>query len=315
MKRVWGNGLTGLMLLVGVAAASGGTPACVHDDSTIFVSDVLAPQFVTAGMACTFTADPTQPTLGQGTLDTALSPEYTAEFLVGNQIVPAGNPNQPQTETSFVTIKGAVVRIVDSGGNQLNHLHSQRGRHDPALLGDHSGLRVARGHDHRQRHGGGPREHDRRDEPQREPSGRLVRQVLREHPGRRLRRVQRVRLPRQCLPTAASSASPPPRTICWRAWSPSRTARSPELRRPARRPPCRVFPGKTSRSIARRACGTRPATLRRRARRSSLRTRGAVADPALRHGSAADAAACAGVAAVLALGAHRAPPIPRPARA
>lgn len=119
MKRVWGNGLTGLMLLVGVAAASGGTPACVHDDSTIFVSDVLAPQFVTAGMACTFTADPTQPTLGQGTLDTALSPEYTAEFLVGNQIVPAGNPNQPQTETSFVTIKGAVIRIVDSGGNQL----------------------------------------------------------------------------------------------------------------------------------------------------------------------------------------------------
>jgi hypothetical protein len=120
MKRVWGNGLTGLMLLVGVAAASGGTPACVHDDSTIFVSDVLAPQFVTAGMACTFTADPTQPTLGQGALDVALASEYTAEFLVGNQIVPAGNPNQPQTETSFVTIKGAVIRIVDSSGDQLN---------------------------------------------------------------------------------------------------------------------------------------------------------------------------------------------------
>jgi hypothetical protein len=119
MKRVWGNGLSGLMLLAGVAAASGGTPACVHDDSTIFVSNVLAPQFVTAGMACTFTADPTQPTLGQGTLDVGLSPEYTAEFLVGNQIVPAGNPNQPQTETSFVTIKGAVIRIVDSTGDQL----------------------------------------------------------------------------------------------------------------------------------------------------------------------------------------------------
>jgi hypothetical protein len=120
MKRVWGNGLSGLMLLVGVAAASGGTPACVHDDSTIFVSNVLAPQFVTAGMACTFTADPTQPTLPQGIRDVALAPEYTAEFLVGNQIVPAGNPNQPQTETSFVTIKGAVVRIVDSAGDQLN---------------------------------------------------------------------------------------------------------------------------------------------------------------------------------------------------
>jgi hypothetical protein len=119
MKRVWGNGLTGLMLLAGVAVASTAGPACVHDDSTIFVSDVLAPQYVTAGMACVFTADPTQPILSAGVLDASLSPEYSAVFLVGNQIVPRGDPTQPQTETSFVTIEGAVVRIVDSSGNQL----------------------------------------------------------------------------------------------------------------------------------------------------------------------------------------------------
>jgi hypothetical protein len=120
MKRVWGHGLTGLVLLVGVAGVSAGGPACVHDDSTIFVSDVLAPQYVTAGMACVFTADPTQPVLGEGTLDAVLATQYTAVFLVGNQIVPRGDPNQPQTETSFVTLEGAVVRIVDSTGTQLN---------------------------------------------------------------------------------------------------------------------------------------------------------------------------------------------------
>ncbi len=117
MKRVWGHVLTGLVL---VAAASAAVPACVHDDSTIFVSDVLAPQYVTAGMACSFTADPTQPIIASGVLDVGLTLNYTAVFLVGNQIVPRGDPNQPQTETSFVTLEGAVVRIVDSNGNQLN---------------------------------------------------------------------------------------------------------------------------------------------------------------------------------------------------
>jgi hypothetical protein len=119
MKRVWGHVLTGLVVLAGVGATSATTPGCVHDDSTIFVSDVLAPQYVSAGMVCTFTADPTQPILSAGTLDVGLSGTYLADFLVGNQIVPRGDPNQPQTETSYVTLAGAVVRIVDSNGNQI----------------------------------------------------------------------------------------------------------------------------------------------------------------------------------------------------
>jgi hypothetical protein len=122
MKRVWvwGHVLTGVSLLSGVVVVGGIASACVHDDSTIFISQVLAPQLVTPGMACTFTADPTQPSLSSGFLDADLSPTYTPVFLVGNQIVPRGNPNQPDTESSFVRIDGAVVRILDSSGNQLN---------------------------------------------------------------------------------------------------------------------------------------------------------------------------------------------------
>ncbi|HEX4445244.1 MAG TPA: hypothetical protein VH044_00850, partial [Polyangiaceae bacterium] len=122
MKRVWvwGHVLTGVSLLSGVVVAGAIASACVHDDSTIFVSQVLAPPLVTAGMACTFTADPTQPSLSSGVLDADLSSTYSPEFLVGNQIVPRGNPNQPDTETSIVTIQGAVVRILDSSGKQLN---------------------------------------------------------------------------------------------------------------------------------------------------------------------------------------------------
>jgi len=135
MKRVWGHVLSGVTLVAGIAAAGGIIPACVHDDSTIFVSDVLAPQFVTQGMACTFTADPTQPSLGRGVMDAALTAEYTAMFLVGNQLVPRGNPNQPNTETSFVTLQGAVVRIVDSNGNQLNTFTDRVGGSIPPSSG------------------------------------------------------------------------------------------------------------------------------------------------------------------------------------
>jgi hypothetical protein len=119
MKRVWGHVSTGV-LLVGGAVIAAPFPACVHDNSTLFIYNVLAPQFVTAGMTCTFTADPTQPVISAGLLDSSLAAEYAPVFLVGNQIVPRGDPTQPHTETSFITIEGAVVTITDSNGNQLN---------------------------------------------------------------------------------------------------------------------------------------------------------------------------------------------------
>ncbi len=113
MKRVWGHVFSGLTLLAAV------TTSCVHDDSTVFVSQVLAPQLVSPGTVCVYTADPTQPHITSGVLDAALRVNYTAEFLLANQVVPRGDPTQPQTETSFVKIKGAVVTINDSQGNQL----------------------------------------------------------------------------------------------------------------------------------------------------------------------------------------------------
>ncbi len=120
MKRVWKHVLNGAAMLSGMAVVGSVGSACVHDDSTIFISMVLAAPQVTPGMTCLFTADPTQPHITFGALDADLSQSYSAVFLVGNQIVPRGDPNQPQTETSYVTIDGAVVRILDSSGNQVN---------------------------------------------------------------------------------------------------------------------------------------------------------------------------------------------------
>ncbi len=116
MKRIWGFVLGGV-----VSTCIGGIllPACAHDDSTIFVQSVLAPQLVAPGTGCAYTNDPTQPALDEGLLDIAIRGSYSAAFLLANQLVPRGDPSAPQTETSFVDIKGAVVRITDAASGML----------------------------------------------------------------------------------------------------------------------------------------------------------------------------------------------------
>lgn len=116
MKRVWGHVIAGAALAgLGVATIS----ACAHDNSTLFIRDVLAQQLVTNGQQCLYTADPTQPYITNGVLDIDFLDAYTATFLVGNQAVPVGNPSTPNTETSRITLQGGIVRITDSAGNQL----------------------------------------------------------------------------------------------------------------------------------------------------------------------------------------------------
>ena len=116
MKRIWGFVLGGV-----ISTCIGGVllPACAHDDSTLFVQSVLAPQLVAPGTGCGYTNDPTQPAIDKGTLDIALRSSYSAAFLLGNQLVPRGDPGAPQTETSYINIKGAVVRITDAATGAL----------------------------------------------------------------------------------------------------------------------------------------------------------------------------------------------------
>ena len=118
MKRVWGNVLSAASLLAGAAVVFS---ACVHDDSTLFVREVMAPPSSgsTGGALCTYTPDPTLPYLSSGLLDIAVRQQYDAVLLVGNQMVPEVNQSQLQTETSTITLQGAVVRITDFMGNPL----------------------------------------------------------------------------------------------------------------------------------------------------------------------------------------------------
>jgi len=116
MKRLWGHVMAGGLLLVGTAAIS---TACVNDNSTVFIFDVLAQQLVSPGSQCLFTTDPTQPYISAGVLDVGFRNTYFAEFLVGNQIVSQASTTAPQTETSYVQFTGAVVKITDTAGKTL----------------------------------------------------------------------------------------------------------------------------------------------------------------------------------------------------
>ena len=117
MTRFWGR--AGGALIV-TAIATVWAPGCAHNDSTLFVLDVLAPQSVAQGTKCLFTSDPTQPYLASGILDVALRSSYTGYFLVGNQMLSQVSTSAPRTETSYVNVQGAYVTVRDLSGNFLN---------------------------------------------------------------------------------------------------------------------------------------------------------------------------------------------------
>ncbi len=123
-RHLYGKMLVGLLI---AGAAGAVAPACAHDDSTLFIRDVIVPAPVAVGQECTYTSDPTQLSIVSGTLDIGLRGEYIAEFLVGNQMVPQGNPNTPATETSFIKVEGAVVRVTTAGGTPLDNFTTLAG--------------------------------------------------------------------------------------------------------------------------------------------------------------------------------------------
>jgi hypothetical protein len=109
MIRELGRFTAALMVLAAGAVLA---PACADNESTLFVRAVIAPSEDT----CIVSADPGGTFLMGGVLDAALGGEYNAALLVGNQLVPRGNPDQLRTETSRIQLYAADVEVLDAGG-------------------------------------------------------------------------------------------------------------------------------------------------------------------------------------------------------
>ena len=106
------------VVLGGVVLSLGATlPACTADvQSMMFVRQVqalVAPQ-------CVVDNSPDSIAISSGTLDIAFRKEYTANLLVGNQLVGRGAPELSRSETSSIQMKSAIVRVENSAGQQLS---------------------------------------------------------------------------------------------------------------------------------------------------------------------------------------------------
>jgi hypothetical protein len=98
--------------LVGVVVA----PGCSEVDSMLFIRQVLA----TKPPDCTVRAGVDSLSYTSGAFDASLKSEYTAQLLVGNQLVARGSSDLVRTESNKVALKSAEVTVLDANDAQLD---------------------------------------------------------------------------------------------------------------------------------------------------------------------------------------------------
>jgi hypothetical protein len=118
MKRFWGH-----IWAASFTACIGGVvlPACAHDDSSLYIVQVVYPPKGDLTLGCLYAApSPTVPGLFNGIIDVGVSSSYSPVVMIGNQLSSRGDQTQTRTETNRIQIRGAVVRVTDSQGNQIS---------------------------------------------------------------------------------------------------------------------------------------------------------------------------------------------------
>ncbi len=121
MRRIFSRFLALSATIVGATVL---TPACVDPDTTIFIRTALAPSTNRQNNVCQYTNDPQQPMLLEGQWDVGLADSYTAVLLVGNQLIPRGDPDAVRAESSRVHINGVTVRVTNPDGSEIHEFTS-----------------------------------------------------------------------------------------------------------------------------------------------------------------------------------------------
>lgn len=117
MNRLWAH-----IWAASISTCLGGIflPACAHDDSSLFIAQVVFPPTVQSNV-CTYpAANLSNPGEFSGTLDVGLTTSYSPVVVVASQLLARGDLSQARTETNRVQLRGAVVRVTDSAGNQIS---------------------------------------------------------------------------------------------------------------------------------------------------------------------------------------------------
>ena len=121
MKRICGY----VVSLAAVAGLAGSVlPACSTNDQTIFIRSILYPSTNRQGGACVYNNDPSQPTLFEAKLDLGLNDSYEGVFLVGNQLIPRGDPTSNRAESNRVHLNGMIVKVQNPDGSSIREFTS-----------------------------------------------------------------------------------------------------------------------------------------------------------------------------------------------
>lgn len=121
MKRIRGHVAA---LFVAGLAVSAVAPACADNDQSIFIRGALAPSTNRTGGFCTWNDDQAQAFISSATLDIAFNDSYTAVLLMGNQLIPRGDPQNNRAESNRVHVDGGVVQVKDANGALLREFTS-----------------------------------------------------------------------------------------------------------------------------------------------------------------------------------------------
>lgn len=114
-----------VLVLSAAVVAAATAPACADNDMSIFVVGMMAPPQARTAAGCTYIADPTSAQLlGAGTIDAALTSGYLGVLLVGNQLIPRGDPANTRAESNRVHLQGAVVKVQDPNGTVISEFTS-----------------------------------------------------------------------------------------------------------------------------------------------------------------------------------------------
>lgn len=120
MKRIWSHAITLLALGLATSAVA---PACVENNESMFIRNIVAPP-ASQGGACTYKPDPTGAALMEGVLDVGIRDDYYGVMLVGSQMIGRGDQNGPRAESNRVALTGATSKVTNLDGSVIREFTS-----------------------------------------------------------------------------------------------------------------------------------------------------------------------------------------------
>jgi hypothetical protein len=117
VHRLVRNVVPAMLLAVPAALFALGAPGCVDNNVSLFIQQA---QVRDPGTDCSAAADPDSAYWMVGIMDTALTGEYSAALLVGNQLKARGDSDTLRPESNRVQLYEADVELFDSGGGTVS---------------------------------------------------------------------------------------------------------------------------------------------------------------------------------------------------